>query len=178
MMPSHTGSSPIASKIGPTMGTTTKVISIKSRIKPSRKITTMTTSVAPTTPPGMRVNRSSINSSPPKPRKIRENIAEPIRIMNTMVVTSVVDWVTSRNLLIVNCRRPSASRVAPMAPTPAASVGVAAPLRIEPSTATINTTGGNRLRSNLAAERLDSPSTSATGASSGLSREMTIRYRI
>ena len=55
----------MASRIGPTIGTTTKVISMKSRIKPSRKITSITMMVAPITPPGMFSNRWVTSSSPP-----------------------------------------------------------------------------------------------------------------
>ena len=59
------GSTPRASKAGPTIGTTIKVISIKSKIKPKRKITSMTMINAPVVPPGIRENQCSINSSPP-----------------------------------------------------------------------------------------------------------------
>ena len=55
----------MASRIGPTIGTTTKVISMKSRMKPSRKITSITISVAPTTPPGIPSKTSVTSSSPP-----------------------------------------------------------------------------------------------------------------
>ena len=44
----------------------------------------------------------------------------------------------------VGSRRRPASSSAPIAPTAAASVGVAMPARIEPSTATISTSGGTR----------------------------------
>ncbi|MCY1549215.1 hypothetical protein D9M68_853730 [compost metagenome] len=80
----------MASNTGPTIGTTTKVISIKSRMKPSRKITSITRKNAPSTPPGNWAKTSSINTSPPKPRNTRENSEAPIRIMKTMALISVV----------------------------------------------------------------------------------------
>ena len=45
-----------------------------------------------------------------------------------------------------SCPLNIASSVAPKAPTPAASVGVAAPVKIEPSTAAIKNIGGIKLR--------------------------------
>ena len=66
--------------IGPTNGTTIKVISIKSRINPSRNMSSMTTSIAENTPPGRLSKTSSINTSPPKPRNTDENIAAPTKI--------------------------------------------------------------------------------------------------
>ena len=83
-------------------------------------------------------------------RKTSENTAAPINIKNTIAVISVVLCTTSLKRAILNCPLMAANRVAPKAPTPAASVGVAAPARIEPSTATIRITGGNRLRITLA----------------------------
>ena len=97
MIPSHTGSSPMASRMGATMGTTTKVISMKSRMKPSRNINSITRIMAVTTPPGMSPRKSRTRSSPPKPRKTSENSAAPMKITNTMAVTRVVDSATSRN---------------------------------------------------------------------------------
>ena len=53
MMPSQTGSTPgIVSRIGATIGTTTKMISNASITKPSRNIATITASTAPAGPPG------------------------------------------------------------------------------------------------------------------------------
>jgi len=49
----------------------------------------------------------------------------------------------------------AASAVAPKAPTPAASVGVAIPVRIEPYTVTIKKTGGNKFF--IALDRLALP---------------------
>ncbi|MDT4874504.1 hypothetical protein FQZ97_1098090 [compost metagenome] len=80
----------MASNTGPTIGTTTKVISMKSRIKPSRKTTSITRKKAPSTPPGSWAKMSSIKTSPPKPRNTRENSEAPIRIRNTMALISVV----------------------------------------------------------------------------------------
>src|SRR5690554_1380392 len=123
MMPSQIGSIPMASSTGPTMGTTTKVISMKSRMKPSRKITSITTRVAPTTPPGIASNSSVTSSSPPKARNTSEKSVAPIRIRNTMLVTWAVDCTTSRSTGRLRRRLTRASRKAPKAPTAEASVG-------------------------------------------------------
>ena len=172
MMPSHIGSSPMASRIGPTIGTTTKVISIKSRIKPSRKITSITTSVAPITPPGMSTKKLWINSSPPKPRKTSEKTAAPIRIINTIQVTPRVSITASRSLSNVSCPRSQAKISAPIAPNPAASVGVAAPSRMEPRTRNISNSGGS---SPCSTSHTDTSSPTAGGADSGLRCAYTVR---
>ncbi|MCY1397708.1 hypothetical protein D9M71_127210 [compost metagenome] len=115
----------MASSTGPTIGTTTKVISMKSRMKPSRKITSITTQNAPSTPPGSWANMSSISTSPPKPRNTRENSEAPIRIRNTMALISAVPKATSLSWVKFSLRLLRASSMAPTAPSAAASVGVA-----------------------------------------------------
>ena len=107
-------------------------------------MTSMTKIVADRIPPGRLAKKCSTTSSPPNPRKTKENTAAPIRIKNTIDVTLAVPWATSRKR--VKFRRPlrAASKIAPHAPTPAASVGVAAPARIEPNTAIIKQIGGSK----------------------------------
>ena len=70
----------------------------------------------------------------------------PIRIMNTMQLTRVVLRTTSLNVSRVSMFFDSASSIAPTAPIAAASVGVARPARMEPSTANTSTRGGARAR--------------------------------
>ena len=62
--------------------------------------------------------------------------------------------------------RVMASIRAPIAPKPAASVGVAAPTRIDPSTTAMSSSGGNRP---CISSPIDTGSCSAGGADSGLS---------
>ena len=161
MTPNQIGSKPIESKIGPMTGTTTKVISIKSRIKPSKNMTSITTKSAMWGPPPSSSKKPSISVSPPKPRKTSENTAAPISIRNTMLVVWRVDREISRSTSSVSAPRTKASSRAPVAPTPAASVGVAAPTKIEPKTRTINPSGGSTA---LIAAPGSAFSTSAGGA--------------
>ena len=164
----------MARRTGPTIGTTTKVISIKSRIKPSKKITSMTMKVAPTSPPGICSNSLCINASPPYPRNTSENTDAPIRIKNTIAVVRVVERATSRAAFIVIDLASKARRIAPIAPTAAASVGVAIPVRMEPRTANIRTKGDTRLvtistRSNFSFE-------ATAGARSGVTLATVNKY--
>ena len=50
--PSQIGLTSICRMTGPTIGTTTKMISMKSRKKPRTNITTITAAMAPKAPPG------------------------------------------------------------------------------------------------------------------------------
>ena len=68
-----------------------------------------------------------INSSPPNPLKTRTKIDDPINIINTIEVISVVPSTASVKFFLFNFPLDSASKIAPKAPTPAASVGVAIP---------------------------------------------------
>ena len=127
MMPSQTGSTPgIFNSAGATIGTTTKMISKASITKPSRNIASITASTAPFTPPGRSLSARCTMSSPPSARNTRLNSVAPIRIRKIMAVICVVFSTTG----IMMPRRPAlraASKMAPTAPTEAASVGVATP---------------------------------------------------
>ena len=93
--PNHIGSTPIARSTGPTIGTTTNVISMKSNIKPNRKITTITTTSAVVTPPGIASKKPCICSSPPNPRNTREKIEAPIKIKKHSLVDRVDSLIAS-----------------------------------------------------------------------------------
>ena len=128
--------------MGATIGTTTKVISMKSRMKPSRNMTNITISSATCGPPPKLSKKASIISSPPKPLKTREKSAAPIKIKKTMLVVSMVERAISLMTVGLSADLYAAKIIAPTAPTPAASVGVAAPNMIEPSTTVISASGG------------------------------------
>ena len=81
--------------IGATIGTTTKVISIKSKKKPSKNIDIITISIALKVPPGRLVRKYSIVSSPPKPLKTRLKSVAPINIIKTIEVILVDDLAAS-----------------------------------------------------------------------------------
>ena len=65
--------------------------------------------------------------------------------MKTIEVTDKVEVITACKVSLFNCLLAKAIIPAPNAPIPAASVGVAIPNRIEPSTKTINNKGGTKL---------------------------------
>jgi hypothetical protein len=64
--------------------------------------------------------------------------------MNTIEVMVAVEITASRRMRRLSRLRRRARSKAPTEPTEAASVGVAIPARIEPSTATISSSGGTR----------------------------------
>ncbi len=76
-------------------------------------------------------------------RKTIENTAAPSRITNTIEVTVAVLIVASRSIAKLKRRLATARMAAPATPTDADSVGVAMPARIDPSTVTISSSGGN-----------------------------------
>ena len=98
IIPSQIGSAPIAINTGPTIGTMTKLISMKSRIKPNRKIKTITKTIEPKRPPGIELNICSMSSSPPKPLKTRENTEAPIKMIKTIEVMADDCFTVSANV--------------------------------------------------------------------------------
>ena len=147
---------------------------MKSKMKPIKKITTMTTKTIPITPPGIWEKILVINSSPPNPLKTRTKIDDPISIINTIEVISVVPCTASVKFFLFNFPLESASKIAPNAPTPAASVGVAIPASIEPRTATIKRRGGAKLVSTSFKVLWSDFSTSWAGAAIGFKYDLII----
>ena len=94
-------------------------------------------------PPGIKLKISSTNASPPTPLKIKENIDAPIKILKIIVVTVAVLTLVSFRSFKSNLPFSIAIKIAPRAPTPAASVGVAIPAMIDPSTTNISNIGGS-----------------------------------
>ncbi len=88
--------------------------------------------------------------------------------MNTMLLILSVPRMISRSRSRSSDLRCSAISIAPIAPTPAASVGVANPPRIEPSTARIRISGGAIARNILPNETCSSSSATCAGSASGL----------
>ena len=140
--PNHNGSAPIAIKIGPTIGTTIKVISMKSKINPRIKTNSITKTIEPNNPPGILLKISVMSSSPPKPLKTREKIDAPIRIKKTIDEIKALCFVVSERIFRFNFLWSKAINIAPRAPIPAASVGEATPKIIDPKTAKIRKKGG------------------------------------
>ena len=65
---------------------------------------------------------------------------------NTSALVSAAEVITSRSAGMLKRLLPIASRMAPSAPTPDASVGVAQPAKMLPSTSVISSAGGTKLR--------------------------------
>ena len=119
-----------------------KAISKKSMKNPSRKITRFATTRKPSRPPGSPVNISSIHRSPYSPRNTSENAVEPSSRNITIEVRRVVCSSASASERRSSLRFAAASASAPTAPSAPASVGVATPAKMLPSTSRIRTSGG------------------------------------
>ena len=169
MMPSQTGSTLWTAISGTaTIGTTTKMISKASITKPSRNIASMTTRMAPAAPPGGSPAPRCTMSSPPRPRNTRLNMVAPIRMTKIMQVTCVVRCTTGASAA-PSVPLMAASRIEPTAPTEAASVGVAMPPRIEPSTARMRSSGAT---STAIRRRSQARSLSAPAGSGGIAGDV------
>jgi hypothetical protein len=131
--------------MGPTIGTTTKLISIKSKMKPNKKTKIITISIEPNNPPGIAPNKFVISSSPPNPRKTKENIEAPIKIIKTMLLINAVCLIASANTEQDNFLFNTAINIDPIAPIPAASVGEATPKMMDPKTEKISKKGGIKI---------------------------------
>ena len=131
-------------------------------------------------PPGKSLSSSSTSSSPPKPLNTRENNDAPINIMKTMLVTRVVLRTTSVRFSRLSCFLNAASNMAPTAPMAAASVGVAKPPMMEPSTTTISNSGGTRLSNTSSTRRFEclSASLGIAGMAPGFINAINARYAI
>ena len=129
---------------GAVIGITIKMISKVSRMKPKKNMMIITTATAAKGPPGRLLRNSCTRLSPPIMRNTMEKTEAPNRMTKTMLVIVAVAIIVSRRMRKDRRQRMAASTIAPTAPTEAASVGVAMPPRIEPSTARISKSGGIR----------------------------------
>ena len=121
-------------------------ISIQSKKKPSTNTSTIRKvriSQPVSSPIAARISLTI--SSPPSERNTNENSVAPKNMKKTMALVSAEFSMTSFIAFMLSRLLNHASRIAPKAPTPAASVGVAQPAKIEPSTSTIRKVGGRKL---------------------------------
>src|SRR5688500_6574347 len=131
---------------GANTGSTIRQISIQSKKKPSTNTRPMTNSriSQPVSRPSA-FSTSVTMSSPPSARNTNANSVAPKKMKNTSALVSaalsIIEFSAFRLSLPLN----QASTSAPAAPTPAASVGVAQPPKIDPSTSTIRNVGGRKL---------------------------------
>ena len=143
MIPNHVRSSPRIWAAGTIRGTMMKAISKKSMKKPSPKTITLTTRRKPSDPPGRSCSTPAIQTSPSSPRNTSAKAVEPISRNMTMIVRRVVSAMAAFSVLTDRRRCRAASPMAPSAPKEPASVGVATPAKMLPSTTRISTKGGS-----------------------------------
>ena len=98
-------------------------------------------------PSALRI--STTRSSPPSARKTKENSVAPKMMKNTSALVSAELSMTSLSIFMLRRLFQAASASAPAEPVPPASVGVAKPPKIEPSTTKISAAGGRKLRSTM-----------------------------
>ena len=141
--PNHTRSMPSFAATGASSGTMMKAISKKSR-KKARKNTKRLTMIRKVTlsPPVIEISMCSIQTPPSTPWKTSEKTVDPIRMKMTIAVSRMVDSMPSRISFQLSRLCMAASTIAPTAPIAPASVGVARPRKIVPSTRKIRTIEG------------------------------------
>ena len=140
--PNQIRSMPSFAATGASSGMTMKAISKKSRKKARKKTKMLTKTRKPSWPPGRPVSMCSIQRPPSMPWNTSEKQVEPTRMNTTMAVMRMVDCIPCRTSGQVSRRCSAASTIAPTAPMAPASVGVARPMKIVPSTRKISTTEG------------------------------------
>ena len=96
----------------------------------------------PVGPKGRPINVRSISSSPPKPLSTRVKQTAPMIAPKMNAVVLDVSSMTSLTTGRLRAPFDQARSIAPAAPTPAASVGVANPKKILPRTASIKKAAG------------------------------------
>ena len=153
--------------MGSSSGTTMKAISKKSMKKPRAKITNMLTARKPVRPPGSCSSNSLISTSPPTPRNTRLKAVEPIRMAITIAVVRTVESLTCRRAARLKPPWAAARAMAPTAPSTPASVGVAMPKKMLPSTSRIRIRGAASTFTSPRAVSGGRPVVSSGGASSG-----------
>src|SRR5699024_1206559 len=110
---------------------------------------------------------------PPTPAKTPLKPAAPAKIQRIMLDVLIVDHSEAVSIDHFNRREASAKSKVPTTPIAAPSVGVAAPVRIEPSTRPMRMIGNTRPRITLTTSTLGLSSSAADfGNDSGLSRRI------
>ena len=120
-----------------------KHISIKSRKNPRMKIIIILIKIKPVAPTPIDEKNVATSLSPPRALKTSPKAVAPMRIIKTILVSFVASIAPSLSDVNDNRLRIIARTRAPDAPTAAASVGDAIPIKIDPSTANIRAIGGN-----------------------------------
>jgi transglutaminase/protease-like cytokinesis protein 3 len=153
LMPSQAPTWPPKSSsatMGAKIGSTISVISIQSKKKPSRKIIPISTNRIDHGPTPVSRMKSTIIRSPPMVLNTKAKAVAPTKMPNSIPPVSAERLQTSRKFAQVSCRLNAASRIEPEGAHARASVGVAKPAKIDPSTITIRKIGGRKLRKTIA----------------------------
>ncbi len=141
---------------GATSGRMIRVISTQSRKNPSRKVIASTVSSTPVWPNGRPVSAARITSSPPRPRSTAANTVAPMKMPKMNAAVRLVWYSASLSTGRFRRRLAAAISNAPKAPTAEASVVVAMPKKIEPSTAKISASGGTTAQNTSSRARASS----------------------
>src|SRR5687768_5493076 len=131
---------------GANTGSTMRQISIQSKKKPSTNTSAMTKAriSQPVSRPSA-LSTSVTMSSPPSARNTKANSVAPKKMKNTSALVSAELSIIAFRSLKLSLPLNQAITSAPAAPTPAASVGVSQPPKIDPSTSTMRNVGGTKL---------------------------------
>lgn len=146
MSPHHRGLNPALAIKGETIGAASIIIAAGSRNIPKIKINSNATASIAHEPPGRLMAILLMRTLPPIPENIEPNAEAPMMIQQTIAVISNVSTDASKTSALVSFLFKATSRTAPPAPKEAASVGVAIPVNIDPSTIIISMLGRNTLR--------------------------------
>ncbi len=160
-----------------TNGTMIKAISKKSMKNPKKNTKRLTSRRKASAPPGRLDRISAIQRSPSNPLRTNVNTVEPISRKMTITVRRTVSSITSCRILIENLLFKEESKMAPTAPKDPASVGVAIPMNMLPSTTRIKMIGGNIECSTLRAKAIPLvvlPASFIGGMDPGLTRAITM----
>ncbi len=138
------------SRIGAKIGRTIRQISSQSKKNPMMKTSTIT-KIRISQPVSMPTafSNSATRSSPPSARNTNENSVAPKMMKNTSALVSAELSMTSFSIFMLRRLFHHASSSAPAQPVPPASVGVAQPPKMEPSTTKIRNAGGRKLRKSI-----------------------------
>ena len=129
---------------GATNGNTMSVISIQSKTKPSKKVTKRMVMMMPEGSKGNPSNPARLIHRHPAPLG-QEKSGCTKKIAKIYAVVRVVSVRASLTTSRDSLRPSKVNTTAPNAPTPAASVGVARPKKMDPSTAKSRGSGAIRL---------------------------------
>jgi hypothetical protein len=140
--PKNMGSTPKWGSSGRKIGTKMMMISLHSSGQPSRKMISWESSRKVSGVRFIASTNSLMSPSPPRYENTEENVHDPTKSQHTIAEVRAVRNTASLSRVQVKARYAMARTMAPRAPMAAASLGVASPKRIAPSTDRIRMASG------------------------------------